>query len=741
MQTLRGRRARRANRAGVFGLILGATLALSGCVGPAGPDGFQGPAGPAGPANDAGSPGPPGPTGDAGAPGRNAYIVGPGLEFQITSAAIDTQGVATVGFQITDASDLPLDLQGLYTEGAVTSYFVLGWLGQTAAGQALEYTSYTTAIDTSPVTGESAVQAAADQNGSFSDIDPTQGLYEYTFGTPILVADGTLTHTVGVWASRDFAGETYVANALFDFLPAGGAITVQRDVVETTACNACHNPLEAHGGVRRDVALCVLCHSAQTTDPGTGNTLDFRVMVHKIHQGASLPSVLGGTPYQLTGDMQEVSDYSTVVFPQDIGRCVTCHQGTEAGNWQTNPSQAACTSCHDRTFFGPLPAPPGFTAHPGGPQPDDTKCTVCHPPVAGLAGVATVHLTPATDPGSPVLTLSIVGVSMTAPGDTPELVFSAAENGTPLDLLATPLPELAVTVAGPTTDYASSWQATIQGAGATGTLLLEGAVGTYRYVFASPMPASATGTFAFGLEGYLQPGGPTGPEFGALNPIAFAAVTDAVPVPRRKVVDVGQCNACHDELAAHGGDRREAQYCAFCHNPNKANDQRVARFEVPATTAQSVDFKVLIHKIHMGAGLTQQPYVIGGYPAPTVTDPAGTPIDFGAVLYPGDPAACSACHAGATYILPLGAAVLPSLSEVLACTDPSPSPASYCQDRVVSAVTYTAPTTAVCTACHDAPYVLAHAQTNTAPSGVEGCAACHGPETPWDVQFVHAPAP
>ena len=221
----------------------------------------------------------------------------------------------------------------------------------------------------------------------------------------------------------------------------------------------------------------------------------------------------------------------------------------------------------------------------------------------------------------------------------------------------------------------------------------------------------------------------------------FAAVTDAAPVPRRKIVDVAQCNSCHHELAAHGGSRREVQYCAFCHNPNKANDQRVARFEVPATTAQSVDLKVLIHKIHMGAGLTQQPYVIGGYPAPTVTNPAGTPTDFGAVLYPGDPAACPACHAGATYVLPLGPEVLPSLSEVLACTDPSLDPASYCQTRVVSAQTYTAPTTAVCTACHDAPYVLAHAQTNTAPSGVEACAACHGPQTPWDVQLVHAPAP
>jgi OmcA/MtrC family decaheme c-type cytochrome len=730
-----------APRAAGFGLLLSAALAFLGCEGPAGPDGFAGPAGPPGPAGEAGPSGPPGQTGDAGASGRNAYLVGPGLQLEIKSAAIDGKSVATVRFHITDGGGLPLDRQGLYTEGAVNASFVLAWLDQTAGGQALQYTSYTTAIETSSITNMSAVQAAADQNGAFSDVDPAQGLYDYTFGTPIMVADGTRTHTVGVWASRDFQGATYVADALYDFLPAGGAVVVQRDIVETTACNACHNPLSAHGGDRRDVRLCVLCHSPQTTDADTGNTVDFKVMVHKIHQGASLPSVLGGAPYQIIGYMGHVDDYSTVVFPQDLGRCVACHQGKQADNWKNIPSRAACGSCHDRTSFGPTPVPQGFLAHQGGPQADDTKCGVCHPPAAGLAGVATVHLTPATDPASPKLTLSIVSVAKTAPGGTPELVFTAALDGAPIDLLASPLPRLVVTVAGPTTDYASFWQDTVQGTGAAGSLLLEGAVGTYRYVFASPMPAGAAGTYAFALEGYAQPGGPTGPQFAAPNPIAFAAVTDAAPVPRRKIVDAAQCNACHDQLAAHGGTRREVQYCAFCHNPNKANDQRVARFEVPVTTAQSVDFKVLIHKIHMGDALTQQPYVIGGYPGPAPSNPAGTPLDFGAVRYPGDRTACATCHAGATYTLPLAPTALPSLSEVLACTDPSPNPADYCQNRVVSAQTYTPPTTATCTGCHDAPYVLAHAQTNTASSGVEGCAACHGPKAQWDVQRVHAPAP
>jgi OmcA/MtrC family decaheme c-type cytochrome len=659
----------------------------------------------------------------------------------LETAGIENSGKATVRFQITDALGVPLDRTGKLTEGAVTASFVLAWLDDaTADGGALEplqYTSYVTKQNPTTM----ATQATADSNGVFTLVDPTNGIYDYAFGTTIKSPNPGKTNTVGVWASRDFQGQHYVANAVLDFVPNGTPVTITRDVVETTACNACHNPLSAHGGDRREVRLCVLCHSPQSNDNASpANTVDLKVMVHKIHMGDNLPSVLDGGSYQLTGYMNQVSDFSTVAFPQPVQHCQACHTGKgQPDVWKTDPpTKLVCGSCHDRTSYDAMP-PAGWTAHPGGPQADETKCTTCHPPSLGLFPISFVHLQPAYDPLSPKLAFAITSVTNTAPGQTPQMVFTVQENGMPLDILGTPLPRLAVTVAGPTTDYASFWQETIQGTGAGGALAaVPGMPGTFSYTFAAPMPVTATGSYAFGLEGYVLSS--TGAEIGALNPVFFAAVTDPAPVPRRTVVDVTHCNYCHFELSAHGGSRKEAQYCSFCHNPNKANDQRVARFEVPSTTASSVDFKVFIHKIHRGDDLTQQPYVLGGYPGPTTANPGGTPMDFGTVRFPGELKSCPTCHAGPTYFLPLGANVQPSLSEVLACNDPNPNPAAYCQNRVVSQQVLTPPTTAVCTACHDAPYVAAHAGTNTW-NGVEACATCHGPGSPWDVQLVHAYTP
>src|SRR5262249_11894753 len=140
--------------------------------------------------------------------------------------------------------------------------------------------------------------------------------------------DRNATHSVGVYSNRnltEFDLGTQFSDDVFTFVPNGSAVKVTRDVVKTASCNQCHDPLAAHGGSRQKVEWCILCHQPQTADPDTGNTVDMPVMVHKIHMGEALPSVIAGTPYKIIGNAQSVNDYSTVAFPADVRRCTVCH--------------------------------------------------------------------------------------------------------------------------------------------------------------------------------------------------------------------------------------------------------------------------------------------------------------------------------------------------------------------------------------------------------------------------------
>ena len=80
--------------------------------------------------------------------------------------------------------------------------------------------------------------------------------------------------------------------------------TNTRDVIRTATCNKCHDSLAFHGGSRDGMDLCIMCHTPQTIDPDTGNTVDMKVMTHKIHMGSELPSVKAGKPYQIIGNDQ-----------------------------------------------------------------------------------------------------------------------------------------------------------------------------------------------------------------------------------------------------------------------------------------------------------------------------------------------------------------------------------------------------------------------------------------------------
>ena len=634
--------------------------------------------------------------------------VRPGFHITVNSVTINADRKPVVDLSFTDDLDQPLDRAGKITPGPLSVSLILAWWD---AGER-QYTSYTTRIQTSPITNVSATQAAADSGGTWEDVDLGHAIYTFKTALPAGY-DGTKTHTLGIYATRNLIAieggnfdKNYFANVEHDFRPDGAAVTEVWDMIANAACNTCHDPLSAHGGSRQDVKLCVLCHSPQTVDPDTGNTVDFKVMIHKIHRGESLPSVEAGTPYVIIGNGQSVHDFSTVAFPQDIRNCVTCHAppATQASNWYTEPSRAACQSCHDDVNFAT------GENHPAGMQADDSKCAECHQPQGDRefdASIIGIHTVPFKSTQLKGLNATILSVTNTAPGQNATMKFQLVQNdGTPIDP-ASFGSSLAVIMGGPTTDYAiNPFREGASGAAFDGT--------TATYTFTNPVPGDATGTWAFSLEARrtvtLDPAPPDGATVteSAFNPVAYAAVTDTVAVPRREVVDVANCNTCHDQLALHGGFRKNTEMCVICHNPNADDSARRPADQGPP---ESVDFKRMIHRIHTGENLTQDFTIIGF---------GGSVNNFNEVRFPGDRRDCVKCH-------------VPDSQQVSETPPPGLLPTTTLRDWYSPQQHYAA----ACLGCHDTKPTAAHAFVMTAPFG-EACATCHGPDADFSVDRVHA---
>jgi OmcA/MtrC family decaheme c-type cytochrome len=224
-----------------------------------------------------------------------------------------------------------------------------------------------------------ALQPDYDEGGMLARAG--NGVFTYTFKNALPANyDRHSTHVVGGELTAE-KGE-HVANVVYEFVPAGGKVRVQRAVVETAACNTCHDPLKAHGGTRREMGYCVLCHTSQLVDPESGENLEFKVLVHKIHRGKLLPSVKAGQPFFTVAVNQQVKDYSTIRYPQamladgsyrELRNCLACHANPQKEHWKRFPSAAACTSCHNDVDLTT------GTNHKLGPA-IDGSCSGCHPP-------------------------------------------------------------------------------------------------------------------------------------------------------------------------------------------------------------------------------------------------------------------------------------------------------------------------------------------------------------------------
>lgn len=725
-------------------------IALSGCGGGGGDGGGGAPSGAASPQPSAG-----------------------GLNIVITSVAINSAPV--VSFRVTDANGA-----GVPGLAAADLRFNIAKLVPGANGDPSRWQNY---INRS-VNG--AVQASQERFATGSAfgglLNHGDGSYTYTFATditnpaanpcpaPCTDADGKpldiayepgLTHRVTIQQANIAYPK---ASGIFDFVPGGGGVST-RDVVRTSTCNECHSQLTAHA-TRVDTKLCVSCHNPGSWVAGTPNTtVDFKVMIHRIHYnngGAALPSVLAGTAYTIGS-----ADFSKVAFTQDVRNCARCHDGAvsaQGDNWKTQPSIAACGSCHDDVYFGaqPDPAKPYQSVpHAGGVVTDNSTCALCHGP-GRVADVVIAHDFPARlKAASAKFKYNILSAAPTTPGSAPVVTFSVVDptNGDrPYDIKNDP----AFTAAGGVSSLTVKlgWKAAnVADIGNDGngqnfgqpisinalTASVAGAAaGTYTVTSPIAIPAGQTGTLRVIMDGHPAGDVTTAGTFSDRLPVKSVfsdfAITGTSVVARRTVVDVAKCATCHDVLSVHGANRNdEPGVCVVCHNPNGTDAaRRPAGGGIDGKAEESIDFKRLIHALHAGqasnGGFREKGLVVYGF--------GNRANDYSGIVFPGELNDCTACHTSTSYQLQ-GIWAAPTANGILGSTvSHEASTDDAADDLKIS------PTAAVCSSCHDSALAKAHmedlfnggnfsATQTTLQASVEQCAFCHGAGRTFDVKTVH----
>lgn len=681
------------------------------------------------------------------APTPTALPVAPGAGMitHIIDAIVDDLGRIAVDFVLTDdagrairptlsATQNPLEARVRFTAARFERYAGGGDLGTA-------FERYVNIVN--------ATRPAYDGRGSLEAIDLGRGLFRFTFA--VTLADGsdpTASYSIGMQADRSAGGRTYSANPVFDFVPAGGEPSIRAGVA-TAQCNTCHDPLQAHGS-RFEVRLCITCHTEAAVDE-LGRSVDFRDMVHKIHAGVDLPSVADGPPgayYGLFSSFQrqdivfarkgDDGGVTGVRFPRPLSDCTSCHSDAPTADYHTSKaSTVACTSCHDDvnpSLQDSAAGPPG-TNHFEQRGFADGQCAACHEAQMQEefdTSVAGSHVIPERSTQLAGLAVIIDAIDDHRAQQTPLISFRVTDDGgIPLTDLSQ-LNRLAFVFAGPTEDYDRYTTAVAVGGGAGGMLVGPDAGGQFQYRPPAALPADATGTWTLGAEARrnVTVGGRTVNE-AAVNPVVAFAVDESPPAARRDVVADDNCTACHGEFSrgfsVHGNLRNRVEMCVLCHVANESDYARRSR-DADAVAAgdrnETIDFKVMIHKIHRGEHLQRQPYLLYGFGPP----PANFSVhDFSHLLYPGDLRNCQACHLPATWTLPPfpGGALATRITAI----DP--------QDGSEVDIGHVGPITSACTSCHDGESARIHASGQTAANGDESCTVCHAEGRPFPVSAAH----
>jgi OmcA/MtrC family decaheme c-type cytochrome len=648
-----------------------------------------------------------------------------------------------------------------------------------------------------PPAGATSSPAAATQPGSqqapagnpSSRITANgDGTFTFAFGaptTPESRRDASKPLVAGMWleriADRPGGGPKRWPSAATRITTASGAPAAPHEAVADVACNTCHVQLRAHDR-RETVQLCKTCHAGGAgvvyKDPESGENLDFRAMIHRIHSGANLPSVRAGGHFFIVGFQQRVSDFSATELPalREATECTVCHRGgADSDAWKTKASFVACTACHDNLRFGSAGKscelgvddvqPCDHKLSPGTVT-ESSSCAQCHTPGATSPpiGPDIVHRNDLVQLASR-WKYEIVQVTV---GDDrkPVVQFRVSKDGAPDDIKGDPAwqqgaaSRLFVDMAWPTTEITNEGagfvDATVKSpqfpSGTPGpgqpvqvnALTASTPVGGQTNVFQVTSPTAVPpqlSSLRVVLEGHPAEGtGASALRIPVPNAVQDVAVGGGTPAARREIVSADTCNACHGELSAHGANRNATPaVCVACHTPRTTDFVRVVQARnrttpppIPSATEAPVDFKVLVHEIH-AADIRKTPVTVFGF--------GGNPTTFPAA-FPGSTGRCTICHVGDSYRLPLRPEVEDTTTEA---GDPAVAgdPAEKRLGRTI----------AVCTSCHDMvrfdtnagrPFCNTLVPVNSAECTHSGgaqeegsCASCHAAGSAFDTARVH----
>jgi len=731
-----------------------AVLALAAAIGIAGCENDSG-AGPEGPSG--GDPGQTGPTGPTG-PSDTPITLGGDVKGVGTGSTLTAQQIADIGTLVVSLDTASITANKPVIEITVkTSHGgnVLGLAGSTlrlgvaklvpaANLTPSRWQSYINRAATPNVTTPalaSAIQANTESGTAAGWTELGAGRYRYAstvdlanVTAPIAVAyEPTLTHRISL--ALDLAGNARALapdNPYVDFVPAGGTPASKR-IAATEKCASCHVRFAEHGGPRRDVEYCVVCHNDGTVDPDSGESVDMAYMAHSIHRGEARSQ--GYVVYGYNGTKY---DFTEVTYPQPLSFCETCHEQSsdapQGNDWKTTVSIGACAGCHDEGMSktGPNPAtgrytygyehtntivPPGFVFKDG-------ECIGCHG-AGGIGGeTLAVHKRDTARKqieNGDLFKYEIVSIENAVAGQSPKVTFRILDaNGTPIDVKTLTTGRLRLDFSWSTQDLhnvadvagnlyqGNRGQAIVVDLIANMASVVANGNGTFSYTLSTPLPpAFADATLGTGLMAVLEGrrAMPDGTDAYPESAIAFSGS------PRSSLVSQDKCESCHKRVAAHGGSRAgDPMVCAICHNSSVGGAWG-------ADPVGPLALGAFIHNVH-----------------------AGNVAGVGAVTYPQSLARCEGCHLEGTYNVARTNA-LPLTVDAGTTASSGAETLAWKDDLADSA------TAGTCKGCHTSTDAIAHMQsqggsfaqpkTLTPSSAQEGCAMCHAPGSTFDTEAAH----